>query len=145
MIEGHGQQDLESQAEMATLQLVVLSLIDPTGVVALGLTGIASLWLTSRKYVHSREHEMEADALGLRICGRACFDLQGTTSFMRKLHSGGPQNEHHNWYDTHPSGPERLAALVEEAGRGFREHKFDHCSNTKASLSKSYSLFRNRS
>ena len=114
VVHGHGQQALDETANQATLQLVVLGMIDPTGIAAFALSGLSSLWLSSQKAVHSREHESEADHTGLSICSRACFSVDASTSLMRKLH-GDRMQEHAGWLDTHPTGPERIAALERQA------------------------------
>jgi len=116
---------------------MVLGLLDPSGVVAFALSGLPSLWMTTTQYEHSREHEREADATGLSIMARACFRLDASHVFMRKLHAGGAEGEkaHAAWFDTHPSGPERVAALEAQAKSiAPGDDLLKHCVQTKQRL-----------
>lgn len=126
VIHGHGQQHIEEMATFATLQLVVLSLIDPTGFAALAITGVASMFFKGQERAHSREHEAQADETGLAICVRACSDPAAPGSLMTKLHHGQTK-QHASWLDTHPAGAERVAALEAH----LRDPKVQHHLNTE--------------
>ena len=72
----HSSADASLKGAVSLLQLVVLVAVDPTGLLAvlaeLGLVGQA-LSLAFESPV-SRKHALEADALGLQLCARACCD-----------------------------------------------------------------------
>ncbi len=127
----------------ATLQLVVLGMIDPSGLLALGLTGLASFALTLDERAHSREHEAEADESGLAICARACFSKDAAMTAMAKLQkaAGNEAKRHAGWLDTHPAEQDRIAALQLAAAEATKKANADaalgivsHCEETKGSL-----------
>jgi len=113
VIHGHGLRRIEFQAYSASLQLVILSMIDPTGIFALGFTMLTSTFLTAEERAFSREHEAEADETGISIVGRACFDPAAGASAMGKLqHAFGNEGKRHaSWLDTHPAEADRIRAL----------------------------------
>ncbi len=68
---------------------------------------------------HSREHEREADRIGVGIASRAGYDPAALTRFFERLSAddagGGP-----SWLSTHPATGERvleIRRLAEELGR----------------------------
>lgn len=64
---------------------------------------------------YSREHETEADVIGLRFAARAGYDPRAAVSFWQKMaakNSGGSQLK---WLSTHPPSAERIARLQELA------------------------------
>jgi predicted Zn-dependent protease len=63
----------------------------------------------------SREHETEADAIGLRFAARAGYDPRAAVTFWQKMaakNSGGSQLK---WLSTHPPSRERIARLQQLA------------------------------
>lgn len=143
VVHGHSYRHSELQYYSALTQLLVLGVLDPTGIMAFALSGIPSLMLTAYEKKHSREDEACADATGLAICARGCFALEGSVSFMAKLHGGFHGGQHASWLDTHPSGDDRIDALRSRSealtGRSVRsafqrrEHIYDkHCVKKKA-------------
>ena len=67
---GHSYRHSDLQYYSALTQLLVLGVLDPTGIMAFALSGIPSLMLTAYEKKHSREDEACADATGLAICAR---------------------------------------------------------------------------
>ncbi len=64
---------------------------------------------------YSREHETEADVIGLRFAARAGYDPRAAISFWQKMaakNSGGGQPK---WLSTHPPSGERIARLQQLA------------------------------
>lgn len=64
---------------------------------------------------YSREHETEADVIGLRFAARAGYDPRAAVSFWQKMaakSSGGSQLK---WLSTHPPTGERIARLQQLA------------------------------
>lgn len=64
---------------------------------------------------YSREHETEADIIGLRFAARAGYDPRAAISFWQKMaakNSGGGQLK---WLSTHPPTGERIARLQQIA------------------------------
>ena len=82
----HGAETAEHLAWLAGLQLVVLGVLDPTGGL-LALLPDAGLWLAARtsRLAHSRDHETGADALGIDLAARACYDPAKAAGFFGKM------------------------------------------------------------
>ena len=60
-------------------QVVVLSVLDPTGLTSLLIeAGLGYALKYGGELPMSREAENEADALGLEIMARACYDVRPT-------------------------------------------------------------------
>lgn len=67
---------------------------------------------------HSREQELEADELGLRLAGAAGLGLEGAMSILRRLQGFGPNPIGMGQYlASHPPAAERIAALQPIARR----------------------------
>jgi len=87
-----------------------------------GNIGNADLWMQAlglgaqvgNALPFSREHELEADRIGLRYMARAGFDPEEAIRFWEKMEeekgAGGPPE----LLSTHPSGPNRIQQLREE-------------------------------
>ena len=58
---------------------------------------------------YSREHEKEADRLGLTLSAKAGYDPQLAVHFWEKMSAGGAQP--YEFLSTHPSGATRIAEL----------------------------------
>ena len=69
-----------------------------------------SLGRTAGWLAFSREHEREADYLGVVIAYRAGIDLDRARGVMLTMARGAGKRES-DWLDTHPMGSERLAAF----------------------------------
>jgi len=86
----HAEQDMNNMAAAAVVQLMVLSLLDPTGLGTLlfELFGVGSL---VSKYAFllpaKRCSESEADALGLTLVAKARFNPKQAVGFFDKLHA----------------------------------------------------------
>jgi predicted Zn-dependent protease len=109
------------------------------GVVALGavlqdstLTNMAGLGALAWVQGYSREHEFEADQLGIRYMSRAGYDPVAMSSFLASL---GRESELQrtllyqdgeaqiDWFSTHPRTPDRVAAAA-QAARGGAETRW---------------------
>ncbi len=62
---------------------------------------------------YSQAFESEADYLGLYFVSRAGFDVSKAPDFWRKMGAENPGAIQERWGATHPSTPERAAALEE--------------------------------
>lgn len=65
--------------------------------------------LGSLKY--SRDHETEADVVGLRFAAKAGYDPRAAASFWRKMAAKETGGRPPVWLSTHPSSQERIANL----------------------------------
>jgi predicted Zn-dependent protease len=86
----HAARDLDNMASAAVVQLVVLSLLDPTGLGTLlfELLGAGALF---SKYAYllpaKRCAESEADALGLTLVAKARYSPARAICFFERLHA----------------------------------------------------------
>ncbi len=71
--------------------------------------GAAQLGSSATQLVFSKDEEREADYLGAYLVARAGYDLDRAGLVWVRLTRGGP-SETAGWLDSHPAGPERLAA-----------------------------------
>ncbi len=114
-----------SQSVLAGLGVNVIGVL--TGVrEAANLAGsVAELYLKS----YSREHEFEADTLGVRYIRRAGYDSRAAANFLASLraHSqlearlqGLPEGtvDQRNWMATHPRTVDRVERAAQAAGNG---------------------------
>lgn len=107
-------------ATAAGCQLVLLALLDPTGVLALVADFCTGLLAHFAVYMPtSRQNELEADATGLRIAARAGFDPCLAPRLFDRMAAHEEENSRHtgrvvpSWASTHPRSADRAAALME--------------------------------
>jgi predicted Zn-dependent protease len=107
-----------TQQTLAGLGAVALGAVlgDPAQANMAGLGAMA--WVQG----YSREHELEADQLGIRYMSRAGYDPAAMSSFLSSL---GRESElqrtllfqdgeaQFDWFSTHPRTPDRVAAAVQ--------------------------------
>eukprot|EP00750_Incisomonas_marina_P032658 INCI9273.2.p1 GENE.INCI9273.2~~INCI9273.2.p1 ORF type:complete len:395 (-),score=60.50 INCI9273.2:58-1242(-) len=108
----HGREALATQGILTALKVVVLTALDPTGVLSLVIEAVLNPFVSlSLELPHSRTHESEADSLGIQIVADSCFDLEKACNFFSKLddlHDGSAA-----WASTHPHPKDRHEALAE--------------------------------
>lgn len=78
--------------------------------------GVAGAWLLQQagELVHkaySRDQELEADSLGLRLARVAGYDPRGALRLLGRLPSGAAESALDAYFATHPPVAERLAQL----------------------------------
>ncbi|WP_043361380.1 M48 family metalloprotease [Belnapia sp. F-4-1] len=71
--------------------------------------GAAQIGSSTTQLAFSKDEEREADYLSGYLVARARYDLDRAGLVWVRLSRGGP-NETASWLDSHPAGPERLAA-----------------------------------
>lgn len=151
VLAGHSEETLIRQAFTRLLQLVALSLLDPTG--GLSLMGEAALWVGDTAGLldaqHSQTHETEADNLGLLIMAEACYNpLDGAKFFntlavleksagagadsladvdnvASKMHS--KKKSFSDYFNTHPRAADRFPQLEEAAHALSYIHGSEQC------------------
>jgi predicted Zn-dependent protease len=109
----HGLDQLR-RARAAQRRLFLFRVLDPRerhiGLIAAGTAGALLLR-------HSREHEHEADDLGLRYLLRAGYDPEGLTEVFAVLAKAGEQEEGDQvpaWLSTHPEPQHRHARMSDK-------------------------------
>ena len=124
VILGHIEEQTPWTAILFGTQLVLMALVDPIGIFSFGFD-IAIAYL--RSFIQasfSREHEFEADELGLLLTSLACFDIKAGAHVHEKL----AELSHHratHLNDTHPSSVERKRILSQLA----MDHEKDRVTN----------------
>jgi predicted Zn-dependent protease len=71
--------------------------------------GAAQIGSSAAQLAFSKDEEREADYLSGYLVARAGYDLDRAGLVWMRLTRDGP-NETAGWLDSHPAGPERLAA-----------------------------------
>jgi Zn-dependent protease with chaperone function len=114
-VHGHVSRSNELSKNLKTAEILLLTM-DPTeGMLAFGVIAILDMIRRSIEASYSREHENEADELGLMLvnaCGE--YDLEAGSKFMYRLY----QNEDMSLVpllDTHPPSLERARNLYKDA------------------------------
>ena len=139
----HGEESLYTQLGIMVGSLAAVASLDPTGVLSLGVEVCLHQML---KYAialpFSRHHEAEADALGMEICAKACYNPQGAHAFFDALAKieerfGGGAN---GWTTTHPRTSHRDHAAVEHAQTALVQQYLDHCVFAAADVKKKLRL-----
>lgn len=118
-LSGHGgADDFSFHAILIALQLMVLSFIDPTGFSIFFFDYVVQKLRSSVDAAFSREHEEEADTLGMSIGMIACFDMKKGAYIMKKLAdlqkqaAGEEEYRATQWLDDHPASIERFQRLL---------------------------------
>jgi len=115
VVHGHTSKSVNLAAKTKGLQLVFLSVLDPTGLFTLlieVLMGSALHYGVSLP--NSRHNELEADATGLRITARALYDPHEASVFFERMSAFSEatgQKASPSWTSTHPKHEDRIAAL----------------------------------
>jgi len=117
VVHEHGKDATYLKAVILGVQLVLLSLLDVTGLVSmLAVLGMAPALKYSVELPFSRDQEFDADATGLRIAARAGYDPHDASGFFQRMgrfsHAHG-QRQCRNWNSTHPTPDDRLKRLHE--------------------------------
>ena len=127
----HGDDAMMLNLSLAVATLAIVGSLDPTGVLTLGVEMlIAPLLKYSLQRPFSRECESEADALGMEICAKACYNPEGAHAFFKSLAKlealyggGGPDG----WTSTHPRTGDRDLAAKTNATTEAVTRYYQHC------------------
>lgn len=142
VIHAHAHETMARSAVAAQAQLVVLSLIDPTGLLAFLLTYAFGVWIDAAWVkAHSRHAESEADDSGVKIMHAACYDARAAGSMMAKL-GAACVHTRASWLDTHPPPPEREGKLDKAAFSLALEDEHRRCSSVRSLLRSLYAKTR---
>ena len=149
LILGHVSQTNQVETMLRTLEVLLLS-IDPTeGLISLVIIGGLAAIRKAIAASNSRENEQEADALGIQITARGCFNTVAGTKIMKKMHDAKesmsptpkPVEKQDTdatqtapapptmptttqMYDTHPPTMERYERLYKAASEGENYTKY---------------------
>lgn len=109
----------QQMAVQAGVQLATIALSGEFGANADEIAGVLGLGLMYGVVMpYSRQHELEADRLGVALAGQAGYDPNGAPTFWERmiaLNAARPQPL--AWLSTHPADDVRLAALRGEIAK----------------------------
>ncbi len=113
--------------------MVVLALLDPTGVSAflVEVFGLGALLRYALALPSERCHESEADDLGLDIAAGACYDPNLAAGFFEKLAALEGALPGMAWASDHPPSGDRFQAMRARAGQAQAEAR---CGGPRADL-----------
>jgi Zn-dependent protease with chaperone function len=115
LILGHVSQRNLAETVLRTVEVLILSL-DPTeGVLTLAVVGGLATLRNALTAAFSRDHEREADELGMKLAAMACFDTQRAAAVFRRLHENEKlpkPSKFLSFVDSHPPSEERYRDLV---------------------------------
>mmetsp|Transcript_24079 Transcript_24079/g.23147 ORF Transcript_24079/g.23147 Transcript_24079/m.23147 type:complete len:426 (+) Transcript_24079:96-1373(+) len=119
LILSHNDSQRQLQLVLTSLQLLVLTFLDPVGFFSffVDLLNYQIVQYISASY--SRQHEEEADSLGIQIAAVACFDTKKGSQIFEKLaeieKSRTSLFSGSNWNLTHPPSDERHIKMLLES------------------------------
>ena len=121
LILGHSSEQNSLETSIRTLEILLLSL-DPTeGLLSLAFMTFLASVRGAIGASHSREHEREADELGIKLTAMACYDTEKASKVFHKMHlqnleSGLEVSSGRvgllSFFDTHPPSDERFHSLI---------------------------------
>ena len=125
LMHGHLSDGNSLQMMLLALEVLLLSM-DPTeGVLSLGFMAFLAKGRNALSASNSREHEREADELGIKIATMACYDTSRATDVFQKIHKYDVEmmkthdvEKVTNFFDAHPPTLERYETLVEISKNG---------------------------
>jgi len=145
LILGHVSQTNQVSTWLRTIEVLLLTLDPTAGVLSVAMVGLiaSAHWAVAASF--SREQEYQADAMGLEICARACFDTQVGAQIFLKLDDTASADEEmvkaavegkvqqHSILDSHPATLERYRRVLEQSEETNR-YKYNHCCSATTRL-----------
>jgi metalloendopeptidase OMA1, mitochondrial len=124
----HGQERITQQqlAEWGQMAVgVALGDMDPaTRAAVLGALGVGAQFGVLMPF--SRTHEAEADAIGLVLMARACYDPRAAVQVWRDMARAG-RGQPPEFLSTHPRHESRIAALEARMDEALAEYREAGC------------------
>lgn len=117
LIYGHHSRSNDIELALKTAEIMLLT-IDPTaGFLAFAFIAMLDVARKAISLSYSREHEREADSLGIQLVSRCkSFDIQAGSRFMYRLNALEKRDKvvKLGWLETHPASLERSKNLHRE-------------------------------
>jgi len=107
---GHVEEDIPLGAILLGIQLGLMTFVDPTGMSAYFFDASVAWLRDIVNATYSRQHETEADELGLLLTSMACFDTSSGKTVHAKMARMSP-TQHTQLLHTHPASAERSEKL----------------------------------
>ena len=123
MILGHISEKNMLETILRTIEVLLLSMDPTTGLLSLAVVGALATLRTALTAAHSRDHEYQADAMGIQLAAMACFDTRRAADVFRRMHEqhiglalpnqqGQQRRRLLSFADTHPPSDERYQKLI---------------------------------
>jgi predicted Zn-dependent protease len=117
LIYGHHSRSNDIELALKTAEIMLLT-IDPTaGFLAFAFIAMLDVARKAISLSYSRDHEREADSLGIQLVARCkSFDIQAGSRFMYRLNALEKRDKvvKFGWLETHPPSLERSRNLHRE-------------------------------
>ena len=124
LVLGHLSLANEIELGLKTTEIVLLSLDPTAGLVTFAIVGILTFAQKAIEMAYSRQHEREADELGLKLLAKCRqFDLEAGAQFMFRLHNAEESGGKTGWLDSHPASLERARQIYQESKNMTAEHQ----------------------
>lgn len=122
----HNERGLTYKSMLLVGQLMVLSLIDPTGLLTLAAEAGLATAFPFFDLSHDRKLEQEADHLGLLLAARACYEPSGCLEFFHRLEQMENPDEFANALGDNNSVLPRVGSQVlpQSMGKLLRTHPY---------------------
>jgi len=140
LILGHITEKNSVELFLRAIEVLLLSL-DPTeGVLSLAYMSFLGFFRKILSSTHSREHERQADELGIKLAAMACFDTNRASQVFHKMHlydteSGRDRAETPyilSFLETHPPSGERFQYLIEASKQeNVEKYEDSTCASVK--------------
>lgn len=111
VILGHTEDTIPFNTLLLLGQLIVMTLVDPIGITSFIFDILVERLREFLTASYSRQHEEEADNLGIQIASLACFNVEKGSKVFQKFYVKDHRTVTH-WNDTHPSSLERYNKLL---------------------------------
>lgn len=141
LILGHSSARNRLETVFRTIEILLLS-IDPTeGLLSLAFMSLLATFRGGLGASYSREHEREADEMGIKLTAMACYNTREASLVFHKMHihdiESGIQNASNkagwgSFFDSHPPSDERFRSLLQESNNENKEKYEDtSCATLK--------------
>eukprot|EP00816_Leptocylindrus_hargravesii_P011436 CAMPEP_0196805550 /NCGR_PEP_ID=MMETSP1362-20130617/5340_1 /TAXON_ID=163516 /ORGANISM="Leptocylindrus danicus, Strain CCMP1856" /LENGTH=398 /DNA_ID=CAMNT_0042178559 /DNA_START=82 /DNA_END=1278 /DNA_ORIENTATION=+ len=157
LIHGHCSGTNASDLMLRAIEMLVLALDPFDGIASLALMGAIASIRDLMSAAASREHEHEADEMGIKIAAMACFDTRKASKVFLKMYQkekngdgdgDGDGNEGptlRNYFSSHPPSDERFKFLQEASTHENATKYMDtHCAEVKSEWRQSRQSMKNK-
>jgi len=137
LILGHNRKQGMLQAILSTIEVVLLTALNAGGLGTTVSIRLVVLLSTLKRWAgnsYSREHEREADALGIKIAAMACFDTRRGAEVFRKMQAEDMPGQSLFSFDlTHPPTDERYRYLVDKSREeNAKKYESSSCGSVRS-------------
>jgi predicted Zn-dependent protease len=138
---GHASEGNNIDFMLRGLEIFILAL-DPTeGLLSLGVATFLASTREALTAANSREHETEADELGVKLAAMACFNTVRGAEVFRKMHEFDVAQGHagKNLMSSHPASSERYEN-VKMMSADENLAKYSYCNGLRAKIGRALTI-----